>query len=172
MRLGCSQNARVFDSFLEAKIVEKHVRNAFFTESAENRVLGPLLGPKIEPMTPSGSIFGVPRGSPNQLKNGKNASRKASETRPFKKKFRRDGTGGYFSEFDSDLGLRGWSGRPRGTIFGRFWMKFRTLFDTLGQPLFQKTTAFPPRKSVRICVACLILAEGLERHDCLVYACA
>jgi hypothetical protein len=73
-------------------------------------------------MTPSGSIFGVPRGSPNQLKNGKNASRKASETRPFKKKFRWDGTGGYFSEFDSDLGLRGGSGRPRGTIFGRFWV--------------------------------------------------
>ena len=123
-------------------------------------------------MTPSGSIFGVPRGSPNQLKNGKNASRKASETRPFKKKS--DGTApeATFRNLTPIWDSGGGSGRPRGSIFGRFWMKFRTLFDTLGQPLFQKTTAFPPRKSVRICVACLILAEGLERQDCLPHACA
>ena len=83
---GCSQNACVFDSFLEAKIVEKHVRNAFFTEYAENHVLGPLLDPKIEPTTPSGSIFRVPRGGPKLLENAKKWFQEASETRPFKKK--------------------------------------------------------------------------------------
>ena len=77
-------------------------------------------------MHPSGTIFGVPLGFPNRPKNGKKRSRKASETRPHKKKLGADATG---CDFLPQRHFTRFPGGPEGAPGPHFWTIFHEISD-------------------------------------------
>ena len=137
------------------------LKNWVFTEFAENPVLGPLLRPNFEGMTPSGTIFGSPWAPQNSQKNGKKLHQETSETRPSRKNWDGD-------DLDATLRLQGliWgSGRGPGLHFDLFfhenWMKIERFCDTLCSTFRLKNGITLRRKSMQSWLARLILGKGV-----------
>ena len=90
----------------------------FFTESAEKRVFGLVLDPEIEPMIPSGSIFGVPPGPQKSVCNEFWDLRAAIGNNEFQSKFIGDVFGSQLAPFWGPGEALGGSGAPFLDDFG------------------------------------------------------